>query len=407
MRETFGDPEGMGILDESGCLQKSAASVDVQQQDSGTAGKVEHCQIGVSLTYATARGHVFLDRRLYRPEAWCDGLGAPGQGQGARGGRLPGQAGASDRQAGARLGAGGADAAGDGGRIRWRRAPPAGNGRAPRPLLRPCGPVDHAGLDRASAGGGAVPRHRGPATDEGRLAPGAPPTTTVATVLASWPTEDWQRSAIAKGEQGPRVYDWGRARASSVATGCPVSSSGSSPAGRSATPTTSPPLWSWPRPGSRSSTWRRSLRRGTPWNSVAKRQMARSDWTSMRSAPGRAGTATAPCRCWRTPGWPRFAVRPRRKRKMSPGRARLTVPAVRRRPAVALPLAAHSPEHRLAWSHWRRAKRWQARRSHYRRRTLQSGHATSCVTTTAVVLASRLGHNVPSLSPEQQQQPLR
>ena len=47
--------------------------------------------------------------------------------------------------------------------------------------------------------------------------------------------------------------------------------------------------------------------------------------------------------------------------------AELTVPEVRRLLEVALPLPLHSPELRLAWSKWRRARRQQARRSHYRR----------------------------------------
>ena len=47
--------------------------------------------------------------------------------------------------------------------------------------------------------------------------------------------------------------------------------------------------------------------------------------------------------------------------------AELTVPEVRRLLEVALPLPYRSRELRLAWSLWRRAKRLQARRSHYRR----------------------------------------
>ncbi len=43
-------------------------------------------------------------------------------------------------------------------------------------------------------------------------------------------------------------------------------------------------------------------------------------WTSPRSSTGRAGTATSPCRCQPTPGWPRSA-RPRRKKGRSPGLA--------------------------------------------------------------------------------------
>src|SRR3990170_4167245 len=69
--ETFGHPDGIGVLDETGFLKKGTHSVGVQRQYSGTAGKIENCQIGVFLTYSTPTGHVFLDRRLYLPESWC------------------------------------------------------------------------------------------------------------------------------------------------------------------------------------------------------------------------------------------------------------------------------------------------------------------------------------------------
>jgi hypothetical protein len=46
----------------------------------------------------------------------------------------------------------------------------------------------------------------------------------------------------------------------------------------------------------------------------------------------------------------------------------MTVPEVRRLLEVALPLPSRSPELRLAWSDWRRARRFRVRRSHYRRR---------------------------------------
>jgi SRSO17 transposase len=71
VRETFGDPEGIGVVDETGILKKGTGSVGVQRQYSGTAGKVENCQMATVLTYATANGHIFLDRRLYLPEGWC------------------------------------------------------------------------------------------------------------------------------------------------------------------------------------------------------------------------------------------------------------------------------------------------------------------------------------------------
>ena len=43
----------------------------VQRQYSGTAGRIENCQIGVFLTYATAQGRVLLDRELYLPQGWA------------------------------------------------------------------------------------------------------------------------------------------------------------------------------------------------------------------------------------------------------------------------------------------------------------------------------------------------
>jgi len=49
------------------------------------------------------------------------------------------------------------------------------------------------------------------------------------------------------------------------------------------------------------------------------------------------------------------------------------VPEVRRLLDVALPLPPHSPALRLAWSDWRRHKRWLARRGHYRHRLQAAG----------------------------------
>ncbi len=70
--EHFGDPrDGILIVDETGFLKKGDKSVGVARQYSGTAGKVENCQIAVFLSYASARGATFLDRRLYLPEGWA------------------------------------------------------------------------------------------------------------------------------------------------------------------------------------------------------------------------------------------------------------------------------------------------------------------------------------------------
>jgi SRSO17 transposase len=69
--EHLGDLEGVLIVDETGFLKKGEHSVGVQRQYSGTAGRIENCQIGVFLAYATERGYTFLDRALYVPEEWA------------------------------------------------------------------------------------------------------------------------------------------------------------------------------------------------------------------------------------------------------------------------------------------------------------------------------------------------
>jgi SRSO17 transposase len=71
VREHLADPEGVLIVDETGFLKKGEQSVGVQRQYSGTAGRIENCQIGVFLAYQSARGHAFLDRALYVPEEWA------------------------------------------------------------------------------------------------------------------------------------------------------------------------------------------------------------------------------------------------------------------------------------------------------------------------------------------------
>ena len=68
--ETFGDPEGIGVVDETGFLKKGKQSAGVAPQYSGTAGGRANCQIGVFLLYASAQGAAFLDRELYLPEEW-------------------------------------------------------------------------------------------------------------------------------------------------------------------------------------------------------------------------------------------------------------------------------------------------------------------------------------------------
>jgi len=68
----LGAPEAVLVLDETGFLKKGRHSAGVARQYRGTAGKVEDCQIGVFLGYASPLGHALLDRELYLPEEWTD-----------------------------------------------------------------------------------------------------------------------------------------------------------------------------------------------------------------------------------------------------------------------------------------------------------------------------------------------
>lgn len=69
--EHFNDVGAVLVIDETGFLKKGVKSAGVARQYTGTAGRIENCQVGVFLAYASARGRTFLDRELYLPEAWA------------------------------------------------------------------------------------------------------------------------------------------------------------------------------------------------------------------------------------------------------------------------------------------------------------------------------------------------
>jgi SRSO17 transposase len=70
--KAFGDPEQTGLnIDESSFLKKGRASVGVQRQWSGRAGKVENCQVGVFACIGNGTKFAITDFRLYLPEEWA------------------------------------------------------------------------------------------------------------------------------------------------------------------------------------------------------------------------------------------------------------------------------------------------------------------------------------------------
>jgi SRSO17 transposase len=77
VREHLADPAAILVIDQTGVLKKGTKSAGVQRQHSGTAGKLENCQVGVFLTYSSllpAQTQVLVDRELYLPEEWISDL---------------------------------------------------------------------------------------------------------------------------------------------------------------------------------------------------------------------------------------------------------------------------------------------------------------------------------------------
>jgi SRSO17 transposase len=71
----LGDAGGVLVVDETGFVKKGARSAGVQRQYSGTAGRVENCQLGVFCAYATGKGRALIDRELYLPKSWTGDRG--------------------------------------------------------------------------------------------------------------------------------------------------------------------------------------------------------------------------------------------------------------------------------------------------------------------------------------------
>jgi SRSO17 transposase len=177
------DPEAVLVVDETGFLKKGRHSAGVARQYSGTAGRIENCQIGVFLGYASRHGQTLLDRELYLPAEWtddrdrCRRAGIPEDRRLATKPQLA-------RQALARAFAAGVPAKwvtgdsvyGDDRRLRmWLEAHPQAH------VLAVSG-KEYVWLDWQ-------PRQ-------------------VKTILAVLPEEGWTRLSAGNGAKGPRWYDW-------------------------------------------------------------------------------------------------------------------------------------------------------------------------------------------------------
>jgi DDE superfamily endonuclease len=181
--ERLGDPAAVLVLDETGFRKKGTKSVGVARQYSGTAGRIENCQIGVFLGYASRHGHAFLDRTLYLPKVWAED--APRR----EAAGVPPEVGLATKGALAkamlaRVFAAGVPAAwvtgdevygNDGNLRRWLEA----QGRSSVLAVARSHAVWHQGAQ-----------------------------VSVETVLATIPEGGWQRITVGAGSKEPRQYDW-------------------------------------------------------------------------------------------------------------------------------------------------------------------------------------------------------
>jgi len=210
--EQFGEADGIGVVDETGFVKCGRRSVGVKRQYTGTAGKVENCQVGVFLSYATRKGHVLLDRRLYLPEDWCGDeprrarAYVPADVEFRTKPRLALEMLEHAWQRGVPLQwVAGDEVYGD---ASYFRHGVSAHGRCyvltvsvstPAWVQRPAvEPQQHAADGRLRR--------------KARVAADAPAATTVAKIAAAWPPAQWERLTVADGEKGPITYDWARQR---------------------------------------------------------------------------------------------------------------------------------------------------------------------------------------------------
>jgi SRSO17 transposase len=67
----LGEADGVLVFDPSAFPKQGRDSVGVQRQWCGRLGKVDNCQVGVYLAYASRVEHALVDTRLYLPKKWA------------------------------------------------------------------------------------------------------------------------------------------------------------------------------------------------------------------------------------------------------------------------------------------------------------------------------------------------
>jgi SRSO17 transposase len=185
--EHLADSQAVLVLDEIGFLNKGTKSVGVQRSYTGSAGRIENCQIGVMLAYASPPGRTFIDRELSLPQRWAqDGdrrreAGGPGEATFATKPQL------AQRRLARVLAAGV--------RVPWVTAD---EGYGSDPALRHWREEQRQPCVLAVRANERVWRSTGARIRQ----------VTAAQVAAMIRRSDWQRWSVREGAKGPRRYDW-------------------------------------------------------------------------------------------------------------------------------------------------------------------------------------------------------
>jgi SRSO17 transposase len=343
--DALGDAGAILVVDETGDVKKGTATVGVQRQYSGTAGRIENSQVAVYLTYAAPRGHALIDRALYLPKSWtedparCQDAGIPHD-----------QSGFATKPALATTLISRAVAA------KVPAAWVAGDevyGADPR--LRAAIRGHHLGYVLAIAANRRVPTHAGPVR--------------VDALPALIPAHAWQRHSAGAGAHGPRLYSWAWFRL----------------LGEDDTDTGVHHLLIRRNDDTGELAYLRCYSpHPVPLRTLVS--VAGQRWRieeSFQSAKGLTGLDQHQVRRWAS--WHRWttlamfahaflAVATATERDTTPtptGLITLTVNEFRRLFDALLLTTRHTITSLLAWSRWRRQHQYRARQSHYRRRENQ------------------------------------
>jgi len=209
--ETFGDQEGIGVVDETSFVKKGTHSVGVARQYLGAAGKLENGQVATVLSYSSSRGHAFLDRRLYLPEAeWA--WDQPRRQEAC----VPEEVRFETKPEQAKVML--MHAWEQGVPMRWVTGDEVyGDSPRLRETIQEYGKHYVLAVSANTRVWTQRPEVEAPQEQTGgrprralRLAEGAPKARMVSEVVANFPSRAWKRMAVVEGEKGPISYYWAR-----------------------------------------------------------------------------------------------------------------------------------------------------------------------------------------------------